>query len=111
MSEPELEQALSDDFRRCFASVHMLSDAPLAKPVIDAQLDAAQKSARPRMILAHFSPQSDLLNEGFEWLTSASEVEDLLRRLLDKPAEQKRRSGKQPLIYFLLSGPAQQRRG
>lgn len=100
MSEPELESALAHDFDRCFASVNTFSDALLAKPIIEAQVLAARKNAKPRMILAQVSPPTSLLNEGFEWLTSASEVEDHLRRLIEKPPEQKT-DGKQPLIYFL----------
>jgi hypothetical protein len=96
----ELDQALSADFDRCFASVHTLSGAPLAKPLIDAQLDAARKHAKPRIVLAASCPPADLLNEGFEWLPSQTEVEERIRRLSEKPTDGKL-VGKELLIYFL----------
>jgi hypothetical protein len=96
----ELDQALSADFSRCFASVHTLTDAALGKPLVDAQLDAARKHAKPRIILTPSAPHAALLNEGFEWLTSQTEVEDRIRRLSEKPGDG-RPEGKERLIYFL----------
>jgi hypothetical protein len=82
-----------------FVSVHSLTDAPMAKPLMEAQLAAARKEAKPRLILGQAAP-AELLNEGFEWLTSQAEVEDRIRRLAEKPAERKS-SEAEPLIYFL----------
>jgi len=100
-----LEEALAADLGRCFVSVHSLSDAPMAKPLVEAQLAAARKHGKPKLILAAAAPP-DLLNDGFEWLTSQTEAEDRIRRLSEKPAERKpskEQLGKEPLIYFLCA--------
>ena len=100
LSSAELESRLSADLDACFASIHTLSQAPLAKPLVEAQLIAARRQAKPRIIFTPSSPPSDLLNEGFEWLTSQSEIEDRIRRLSQKSTDG-RVGGKELLVYFL----------
>ncbi len=99
MPAAELEQTLATDLSRCFVSVHTLTDAPMARPLMEAQLAAALQLSKPRLIFAPAVPP-DLLNQGFEWFTSAAEVEDRIRRLSEKPPERKP-TAKEPLIYFL----------
>jgi hypothetical protein len=101
MPAAELEQTLANNLSRCFVSIHTLTDAPLVKPLMEAQLAAALQQAKPRLILAPAAPP-ELLNQGFEWLTSPAEAEDRVRRLSEKPPERKT-TAKEPLIYFLCS--------
>jgi len=99
VADAELQQTLTADLSRCFVSIHTLTDAPLAKPLMEAQLAAALQQAKPRLILGPAAPP-DLLNQGFEWLTSPAEVEDRVRRLAEKPPE-RTPVANEPLIYFL----------
>jgi hypothetical protein len=99
LSPEEIEQLLARDFARCFASVHPLSDAPFAKPLIDLQLEFARKQDKPRLVWSPERPDH-LTNAGFEWFTSQSEIEDRLRRLREQPAGAKSAGGDR-LIYFL----------
>ena len=52
LSPEEFHQSLERDFARCFVSVHPLNDAPLAKPVIEKQLDFARTQNKPRLTSA-----------------------------------------------------------
>ena len=104
----ELAQSLDRDFGRCFASVHPLSEAPFAKPLIDLQLEFARQQSKPRLVWSLERPDH-LTNAGFEWFTSQAEIEDRLRRLHEKPAEVKIAGGDR-LIYFLCPDRANKTR-
>ena len=108
LSPEELDLALERDFARCFVSVHPLSEAPFAKPLIDLQLDFAGKQSKPRLVWTPERPD-DLTNRGFEWFKSQSEIEDRIRRLHEKPAETKP-AGADRLIYFLCPDRANKTR-
>jgi TIR domain len=99
LTPTELDQSLQQDFDRSFASVHVLSNATFAQPLIERQLDCARSRKKPRLVWSAERPDH-LTSEGFEWFTSQSELEDYLRRLLEKPREV-RPTGREPTIYFL----------
>jgi hypothetical protein len=104
LQQTELEQAFAADLTRASVSVHTLPDAPMAKPLIQAQLAAAAAHAKPRLIFSAEAPLPDLLNKGFEWLRSQTDLEDRIRRLVENPPERERKaSSHEPLIYFLCS--------
>jgi len=99
LSPEEFQQSLERDFARCFVSVHPLSDAAFAKPLVDAHLEFARTQTKPRLVWTPDRPD-DLTNAGFEWFTSQAEIEDRIRRLYERPAETKS-SNTECLIYFL----------
>jgi hypothetical protein len=101
LSSEEFQQLLERDFARCFVSVHPLSDAAFAKPLIDAQLEFGRRQTKPRLVWTPDRPD-DLTNAGFEWFTSQAEIEDRIRRIYEKPPETKS-SAAERLIYFLCS--------
>src|SRR5205807_3740312 len=88
LSSEEFQQLLERDFARCFVSVHPLSDAAFAKPLIDAQLEFGRRQTKPRLVWTPDRPD-DLTNAGFEWFTSQAEIEDRIRRIYEKPPETK----------------------
>ena len=100
LSPEEFQQSLERDFGRCFVSVHPLSDAAFAKPLVDAHLEFARKQTKPRLVWMPDRPD-DLTNAGFEWFTSQAEIEDRIKRLYEKPAETKSANAER-LIYFLV---------
>ena len=108
LSSDRLQRSLEGDFERCFVSVHPLSEAPLAKPLVDLQLEFAGKQDKPRLVWTPERPD-DLTNAGFEWFTSQAEIEDRIRRLHEKPAETKS-AGADRLIYFLCPDRANKTR-
>ena len=100
LTPPELQQSLRQDFDRSFASVHVLQQrATSARALIERQLDYARSWDKPRLVWSAERPDA-LTSEGFDWFTSQSELEDYLRRLLEKPKEV-RPTGREPTIYFL----------
>ena len=80
----------------------------LAQPLIERQLDFARSRKKPRLVWAAERPDH-LTSEGFEWFTSQSELEDHLRRLLEKPREVGPTLGER-LIYFLCPDRANKTR-
>ncbi len=99
----ELRQKLEKDFARCFASIHRLgAEAPLVKPLVDAQLAFAQTVQKPRLVWTPDRPD-ELTKAGFEWFTSQAEIEDRIRRLNEKPARLKPNHS---CIYFLCPNVA-----
>lgn len=108
LSPEEFQQSLERDFARCFVSVHPLSDAPFAKPVIEKQLEFAQTQNKPRLLWTADRPD-ELTSAGFEWFTSQSEIEDRIRRLYEKPHETKSATAER-LIYFLCPDRANKSR-
>lgn len=100
-ADDELQQSLEHDFARCFASIHPLGNAPMAKPLIDAQIAFAKRANKPRLVWTPDRPDH-LTNDGFEWFTNAAEIEDRIRRLHEKPpAAAKPSTSEGRLIYFL----------
>lgn len=108
LSSSELEASLERDFARCFVSVHPLTDAPFAKPLVQAQIDFAQKLGKPRLVWTAEQPHH-LTNAGFEWFTSPGEIEDWIRRLHRRPPVPKP-AGAGCLIYFLCPDRANKAR-
>ena len=104
----ELQQALTQNFARCFASIHRLgAEATFAKPLIDAQLAFARTQQKPRLVWTPDRPD-DLTGAGFEWFTSAIEIEERIRRLHEKPGKLKINTSKTngACIYFLCPNAA-----
>ena len=99
----EVEVLLQQDFDRSFASVHVLSepslDSPLESRLMARQIRVARSGEKPRLVWSSERPDH-LTSQGFEWFTSQSQLEDYLRRLLEKPQEIRYRVGA-PLIYFI----------
>jgi hypothetical protein len=107
LTSEELQESLEKDFARCFASIHPLGNAPMAQPLIDAQITFAQAKAKPRLVWTPDRPDH-LTSQGFEWFTLQAEIEDRIRRLYEKPAPSKSTSSAHT-IYFLC--PDQRNRG
>jgi hypothetical protein len=65
LTPTELDQSLQLDFDRSFASVHVMSDATFAQPLIERQLDYARLRKNPRLVWSAERPDH-LTSEGFE---------------------------------------------
>jgi hypothetical protein len=101
LGHEELEAALTRDFERCFVSVHVLTDTPVAKALIDLQLAFGKQSSKPRLVWTPgTASHEDLANAGFECnFSNQAEVEDRIRRIYEKPVQSK--PGNERLIYFI----------
>jgi hypothetical protein len=101
LSHEDLEKSLTQDFEKCFVSVHVLSDVPLVKTLMELQLEFGRKSSKPRLAWTPgaASPE-DLANTGFECnFLNQADVEDRIRRIYEKPAQSK--PGNDRLVYFI----------
>ena len=101
LSPGALQTSLERNFERCFASVHVLSESPLAAELIRIQLEFGKRSAKPHLAWTPGSAAPpDLANAGFEYnFSNQAEIEDRIRRIHEKPQESK--PGGERLVYFL----------
>lgn len=101
LSREDLEATLKRDFDRCFASVHVVTDAPVVKALMDLQLEVGKQSSKPHLLWTPGTePPKELANAGFECnFSSQAEVEDRIRRIYEKPVQSK--PGDERLVYFI----------